>query len=462
MAWTSAATRGARSVSAAVGEGTDILSVSAAVGAANACVQKLGPMHVTGEVTGFRGPNARSGHCYFQVKDDSSVMSVKVWKGIYAKSGVQLKDGLQIEIWGGFDVYAGNGELSFIAKRISVAGEGPLQRQVEALRAKLKAEGLADPSRKRPIPRFCTRVAVIGSISGEVIDDVKRTLLRRNKLVEIQVVGARIQGVGAPEDIIRALGIAASARPDAILLVRGGGSYEDLMTFNDESLCRAVASCPVPVITGIGHEPDWPIVDDVSDRRASTPTGAAESVAPALDEIVGSINTRRERLSRAIDVILEQQARGIGQQGLLMERSMSSLISHESLRVEALANRRCLADPMTIVTDRETSLMQAEQRLLDALPRSLERSSRELDGLAGRMSSAASRIVRPYDARVGSLAATLDALSPLKVLGRGYAIARDAEGHVVTNAASLSEGDAVSVRLGEGSFEATVCGVSTQ
>lgn len=276
------------------------------------------------------------------------------------------------------------------------------------------------------------------------------------------MVGARIQGVGAPEDIIRALGIAAAARPDAILLVRGGGSYEDLMTFNDESLCRAVASCPVPVITGIGHEPDWPIVDDVSDRRASTPTGAAESVAPALDEIVGSINTRRGRLSRAIDVILEQQARGIGQQGLLMERSMSSLISHESLRVEALANRRCLADPMTIVTDRETSLMQAEQRLLDALPRSLERSSRELDGLAGRMSSAASRIVRPYEARVGSLAATLDALSPLKVLGRGYAIARDAEGHVVTSAASLSEGDAVSVRLGEGSFEATVCGVSTQ
>lgn len=195
MAWTSADTRGARSVTDVVG-GSDALSVTAAVGAAGACVKKLGPMLVTGEVTGFRGPNARSGHCYFEVKDDSSVMSVKVWKGIYAKSGVALKDGLQLEMWGSFDVYSGNGELSFIAKRISVAGEGPLQRQVEALRAKLKAEGLADPARKRPIPRFCTRVAVIGSISGEVIDDVKRTLLRRNKLVEIQVVGARIQGVG--------------------------------------------------------------------------------------------------------------------------------------------------------------------------------------------------------------------------------------------------------------------------
>ena len=459
MAWTSVDTRGARSVTDVVG-GSDALSVTAAVGAAGACVKKLGPMLVTGEVTGFRGPNARSGHCYFEVKDDSSVMSVKVWKGIYAKSGVALKDGLQLEMWGSFDVYSGNGELSFIAKRISVAGEGPLQRQVEALRAKLKAEGLADPARKRPIPRFCTRVAVIGSISGEVIDDVKRTLLRRNKLVEIQVVGARIQGVGAPEDIIRALGIAAAARPDAILLVRGGGSYEELMTFSDESLCRAVAACPVPVITGIGHEPDCPIVDDVSDRRASTPTGAAESVAPALDEIVGSINTRRERLSRAMDVILEQHARAIGQQGLLMQRSMSSRISHESLRVESLASRRCLSDPMTIVSDRETSLLQVEQRLLDALPRSLERKGRELDSLASRLSGVGPRIVRPYEARVGSLAATLDALSPLKVLGRGYAIARDADGHVVTNASALAPGDAVSVRLGEGSFEAAVTGVS--
>ena len=459
MAWTSVDTRGARSVTDVVG-GSDALSVTAAVGAAGACVKKLGPMLVTGEVTGFRGPNARSGHCYFEVKDDSSVMSVKVWKGIYAKSGVALKDGLQLEMWGSFDVYSGNGELSFIAKRISVAGEGPLQRQVEALRAKLKAEGLADPARKRPIPRFCTRVAVIGSISGEVIDDVKRTLLRRNKLVEIQVVGARIQGVGAPEDIIRALGIAAAARPDAILLVRGGGSYEELMTFSDESLCRAVAACPVPVITGIGHEPDWPIVDDVSDRRASTPTGAAESVAPALDEIVGSINTRRERLFRAMAVILEQHARAIGQQGLLMQRSMSSRISHESLRVESLASRRCLSDPMTIVSDRETSLLQVEQRLLDALPRSLERKGRELDSLATRLSGVGPRIVRPYEARVGSLAATLDALSPLKVLGRGYAIARDSDGHVVTNASALAPGDAVSVRLGEGSFEAAVTGVS--
>lgn len=455
MAWTTADMRGARTVSQAV-DNSDALTVTEAVASANDAVSSLGSMLVEGEVTGFRGPNARSGHCYFQVKDESAVMSVKVWKWTYAKCDFELKDGLKLDMWGNFDVYPGKGELSFLPKRIAVAGEGPLQRQVEALRAKLKAEGLADPARKRPIPRFCTRVCVVTSLSGSVLDDVKRTLLRRNRLVEIQVVGTRIQGEGAPQDIIRALEVAAAARPDCILLVRGGGSYEDLMTFNDETLCRAVAACPVPVVTGIGHEPDNPIVDDVSDRRASTPTGAAESVAPALDEIVDSINTRRERLSRSMEVILDRAHRATGQQGELMERSVRARLSHERLNVESMASRRCFSSPETIVSDREAQLIQAEQRLLDALPRNLERAGREVEGLGGRLASIAPRIVRPHEVRVASLAATLDALSPLKVLGRGYAIARDEVGHVVTDAATLSPGDSVSVRVGSGSFAATV------
>ena len=455
MAWTTADMRGS-GAGVRPASGADALTVSDAVSAANAKVASLGMVRVEGEVTGFKGPNARSGHCYFQVKDESAVMNVKVWKGIYAKSGVALKDGLKLDMWGSFDVYAGTGELSYIAKRIAVAGEGPLQRQVEALRAKLKAEGLADPARKRPIPRFCTRVCVVASLSGDVLGDVKRTLLRRNKLVEIQVVGTRIQGVGAPQEIIRALEVAAAARPDCILLVRGGGSYEDLMTFNDEALCRAVAACPVPVISGIGHEPDNPIVDDVADRRASTPTAAAESVAPALDEIIASINTRRERLARSMEVILDRARRATGTQGELMGRSISARVAHERLYVESLASRRCLSSPDAIVQDREAALMQAEQRLMDALPRSLERNSRDVEAMAARLEAGASRIVRPHEAKVASLAATLDALSPLKVLGRGYAIARDGGGHVVTDASSLAAGDAVSVRLGTGSFGARV------
>ena len=164
------------------------ISVSSAVGAAKARVGEMGSFLVTGEVTGFRGPNARSGHCYFQV----------VWRGVYASSGIELRDGMQLELRGKFDVYVGSGRLSFIASRISVSGEGLLRQQVALLREKLKIEGLMDPARKRPIMRFCTRVAVVTSLSGSVIDDVKRTLRRRNPLVEIDAVGCQVQGLPAP------------------------------------------------------------------------------------------------------------------------------------------------------------------------------------------------------------------------------------------------------------------------
>lgn len=434
------------------------ISVSSAVGAAKARVGEMGSFLVTGEVTGFRGPNARSGHCYFQVKDESAAMDVIVWRGVYASSGIELRDGMQLELRGKFDVYVGSGRLSFIASRISVSGEGLLRQQVALLREKLKIEGLMDPARKRPIMRFCTRVAVVTSLSGSVIDDVKRTLRRRNPLVEIDAVGCQVQGPGAPATIIRALEVAAASNPDAILLVRGGGSYEDLMTFNDETLARAVSTCPVPVITGIGHEPDNSICDDVADRRTSTPTAAAESVAPALDEIVTSINGRRERLARAMDLALAADERSLEQVDTSLARGMATLLDRERVRLEGLAKRRCLTNPESLIDDRAVALMQSEQRLVDALPRALDRKASSLEDYSVRLDAAASRMPRPHEAMVSSMAATLDALSPLKVLGRGYAIARDEAGHVVTDASSLAVGDSVSVRVGVGSFEASVTG----
>ncbi len=212
------------------------LSVHEAVTVAGAHVDAIPSLVVMGEVSGFRGPNARSGHCYFQLKDDQSAMDAIVWRGTYQKCGFALRDGLKVVMGGKFNVYKGSGRLSFVARTVSLAGEGALRQKVAELARKLEAEGLMAQERKRPIPRFCTRVCVVTSLSGSVIDDVKRTLARRNPLVQIQEVGCSVQGPGAPATIIRALRIAAEARPDAILLVRGGGSFEDLMTFNDEAL----------------------------------------------------------------------------------------------------------------------------------------------------------------------------------------------------------------------------------
>ncbi len=459
MAWDVSETTGNASfASGSARSHGEPLSVSGAVLAAKERVNGMGRLVVTGEVTGFRGPNKGSGHCYFQVKDEVSSMDVIVWRGVYAASGIRLEDGLLLELSGKFDVYKGSGRLSFIADKVCVSGEGLLRQKVAELHAKLKAEGLMDRER-RYIPRFCTRVAVVTSLSGSVIDDVKRTLKRRNPLVEILCAGCKVQGPGAEQSIIAALGVAAAARPDVILLVRGGGSYEDLMTFNDEALARAVASCPVPVITGIGHEPDVTICDYVSDRRQSTPTAAAECVAPALDDIVLQINGRRERMNRAMGVILSGCEVQVQQSGSGLPRSLSNRLAQERMRLESLASHRCLRDFKSVISDYETSLMQSEQRLLDALPRAVERRSRDVSSLTSRLAEVAPRLTRAQEAQVGRLAATLDALSPLKVLGRGYAIACDEAGHVLGDASEVSVGSEVSVRLGSGSFSANVTSV---
>ena len=221
------------SSSASGAEKAEALTVSQAAEMAAGALNTIPRITVLGEVTGFRGPNARSGHCYFQIKDESSALDCIVWRGVYDKR----------LFTGTFDLYKPTGKMSFKASSFTLAGEGLLRQQVAQLAEKLRLEGLMEPERKRHIPAFCTRVAVVTSLSGSVINDVKRTLRRRNPLVELVCVGSKVQGQGAPAELIEGLRRAASVvpAPDCILLVRGGGSFEDLMTFNDEALARGRA-----------------------------------------------------------------------------------------------------------------------------------------------------------------------------------------------------------------------------
>ena len=432
------------------------ISVSDAVGLAKGAVSQWPTLVVAGEVSGFRGPNARSGHCYFEVKDDGASMSVIVWRGTAQKMGFQLRDGLAVQLTGKFDVYKASGKLSFVASKVEAAGEGLLRQQVAELARRLEREGLMDPARKRRVPAFCSRVCVVTSLSGSVIEDVKRTLARRNRLVEIDVVGCSVQGAEAPSTIVRALATAAAARPDAILLVRGGGSFEDLMCFNDESVARAIAACPVPVVTGIGHEPDTTIADMVADRRASTPTAAAESVAPAFDEVERQMLQRQVRLGRAMSAALSIRAQRVSSLGRLMAGSFDAELSRRRVALEALGARRCLTDPLATLTMRGDDLMQTEQRLHDALPRTLSRQREGCEHASARLRAAAGKLLAPGETTLARLAASLDALSPLSVLARGYAIARDGEGHVIKDARALSVGDELTVLLGAGSVGARV------
>ena len=432
------------------------LSVAEAIELANRQLKALPSLVVRGEVSGFRGPNARSGHCYFDVKDDSAAMSVIVWRGTAQRLDFALKDGLEVVLTGGFDVYRGSGKMSFVARKVELAGEGLLRQQVAELARRLEAEGLMEASRKRKVPVFCTRVCVVTSLSGSVIEDVKRTLRRRNPLVKVDVVGCAVQGRQAPATIVRALRVAEASRPEAILLVRGGGSFEDLMCFNDESVARAIAACTVPVVTGIGHEPDTTIADMVADRRASTPTAAAESVAPPFDQIESQMVQRQLRLGRAMQATLERCATSVGHAGQRADAAVRARLDLERSRVEAFASRPCLRDPRATLVDQAHDLDRAAERLAEAMPRALARRREGAGRLQERLVRAGAGVTSAARAQLARQAASLDALSPLRVLARGYAIAERPDGHVLRSAAEAAPGDRVRVRLGEGSLEATV------
>lgn len=433
-----------------------VLSVSDAVLFAKNEVASMPSMTVVGEVSGFRGPNYKSGHCYFDVKDPVSSMAVIVWSKIYAASGITLQDGMKIQMTGKFDIYASSGKLSFHARTIQIAGEGDLRQKVAQLAKKLEKEGLTDISRKRYIPEFCTRIGVVTSLSGSVIDDVKRTLARRNPLVELEVSGCAVQGTYAPATIIRALQVAATTHPDAILLVRGGGSFEDLMCFNDEGVARAIAACPVPVITGIGHEPDTTIADMVSDRRTSTPTAAAESVAPAISELQTTFNNRISRLGNATRKILQFYKTGLTTVEQRSNLAMKNALASKQYQLEKLSDRPCLKDPAYIISTRTEDLNQTEQRLMDALPVLLSRKKETLSVESQRLTRASAAMLHPHEALLSSLAGKLDALSPLKVLTRGYAYVQDEKGSVIKTAKDASVGDSLLVKMTDGTIKATV------
>ncbi len=460
----------------------DTLSVSQAVDLAAGALDALPQLTVIGEVTGFRGPNARSGHCYFQIKDDTAAVDCIIWRGSYAKRTFEFRDGMEVQFTGSFNLYKATGRMSFVAKSFSLAGEGLLRQQVAQLAEKLRREGLMDESRRKFIPVLCTRVAVVTSLSGAVIDDVKRTLRRRNPLVELICVGAKVQGEGAEAELISALNRAAAITPapDCILLVRGGGSFEDLMTFNNEALARAVAACPVPVITGIGHEPDTSICDMVSDRRCSTPTAAAESVAPAMSDLVDVTNVRARRLARAMDARVKQADASGQALADRMTRAMDTRLERLRMVVNSYAARPCLTDPTNIVDRRRVQLAQTSDRLIAAIERSQQRFRAQFESMpallaastsgfapkrhaleleSSRLKHVGSTLLADKQTQLRSSAASLEALSPLKVLARGYSIAYGPEG-VVTGIEQLNTGDNLRLALADGNVYATVDSVS--
>ena len=388
----------------------------------------LGSVAVRGELSNYKV--YPSGHHYFTLKDAESSVRCVMFRSAASKLRFRPESGMGVIVYGRVSVYPRDGAYQLYCEAILPEGSGALQLAYEQLREKLAKEGLFDREHKKPIPRYPERIAVVTSSAGAAVHDIIRVLRRRWPLAKVILLPVRVQGEEAPPEIAAAIRWASEHKiADTLITGRGGGSIEDLWAFNDERVARAIYDCEIPVISAVGHEPDVTIADFVADLRAATPSNAAELAAPDVNELLQAIDTARSRLDRAV---LKKVGDG-----------------RESL--DALASRRVLVSA--------TGFIEQRRLRLDALKTRLEGTLGFVERLKSRLEAASARLNGAADASLAArkneyvrLAAKLDALSPLKVLSRGYAIALDAEGRAVKDARGVAVGERLTVKLNSGAL----------
>ena len=374
-------------------------------------VPQLQTIFVRGEISNYKC--YPSGHHYFTLKDEGSALRCVMFRGMAAKLRFRPENGMKVVAFGRIGVFPRDGGYQLYCSDLSVQGVGDLHVAFEQLKEALGKEGLFDPAHKKPLPKYPRRIAIITSSAGAAVHDMLRILKARWPMSEVVLLPVRVQGAEAPAEIAGALRYANKWKvADLIITGRGGGSIEDLWAFNDERVARAIYASDLPVISAVGHEPDVTISDFVADARASTPSNAAEIAVPEQKE-----------LRRRLDTL-----------SVRMEQSAQKRVKALRERYEALARSRVLRDPMAFIDDK---------RLL------LDYTQRKLSTLAQAQTAQRAQ-------RIASLAASLDALSPLKVLGRGYAVARDENGTILRAAEEASVGEMIEVLLGQGSLMCTV------
>lgn len=437
----------------------EALSVSAAITIAKSLLQQHA-FRITGEVSELSDkPGYKA--VYFTIKDNDATLSCLMWKNRYAQAGVPLRIGAKVVVTGKFTIFAPKGRMNFEVSSLSLAGDGDLRAQVAALAEKLRQEGLMDTARKRPLVIYPQRIGLVTSPRGAAVHDVLRTLRRRFPAAKILLAGVPVEDKQASLNMIEALHTVVAAGAEEVLVVRGGGSFEDLMPFNDEALARAIAQCPVPVITGIGHEPDTSIADMVADYRASTPTAAAEAVSPH---------------QRDVALLLDEDARR-------MKSVMMARLNRSDEYLNQIAARPVFRDPL--------SLFATDFQMLDVLQMSLDRSLgrylpvqiQNLNQLSHALNQAelallhryrdslvslqtvlekvGTKSLEPRVSEVALMAARLHDLSPLKTLARGWSIAHNEDGVVVQSITQVKPGDRLSVRVKDGLIDTNVISTDT-
>jgi len=437
-------------------------------------------VRVRGEVSGFK--RAASGHLYMTLKDENAVLDAVCWRGTAGRLSIDPEDGLEVICTGKLTTYPGRSKYQIVVEQMEMAGEGALLKLLEDRRKKLAAEGLFDDSRKRELPYLPEVIGVVTSPTGAVIRDILHRLsdrFPRHVLlwpVLVQGDGAADQVTAAIEGFNRIEAGGSVPRPDLIIVARGGGSLEDLWAFNEENVVRAAAASDIPLISAVGHETDTTLIDFASDRRAPTPTAAAEMAVPVRAELQATVLDNERRMIAAIHRLIEDRrlrveglARGLpdldsligtqqqrldgederlgnAMQGLLRERGQQ--VAHWAAQIKP---------PQQVLFETQTRVAQGGKDLAAAIERFLDGQDNRAARIADRFVPAlAERQTRDAEQKLNSAGALLESLSFRRVLDRGYAVVRGTDGNAVMTAATLQTGDSVLVEFSDGRVGADV------
>ena len=417
-----------------------VLTVSELTAQLRAVLEERFPaVWVEGEISNYRLYG--SGHAYFTLKDADSQLRCVLFRNRGRRIKFEPADGLHVMAFGSVEVYAQRGEYQLVVELLEPRGLGALQLAFEQLKARLQAEGLFDPARKRGLPRFPKKIGIVTSPSGAALRDMLRVIGRRFGELHIVIAGCRVQGDGAAAEIAQALrDLNALGDVDVIIVGRGGGSIEDLWAFNEEAVARAIVASKAPVISAVGHEVDFTIADFVADLRAPTPSAAAELVVREKQAVVDALAELRSRLEHAAARPLRDLDRRVDETTTRLRRGMHGEWRRAAHRAELAAAALRSASPVARVVNGRHRLERLDARMRSEIRHTVAQSRHRLSAATGSLAS----------------------LSPLAVLGRGYSLARTPTGEIVRSVRQVAVGDDVRVLLHEGSLDCRVAATREQ
>lgn len=411
---------------------------------------------VEGEISNFRAPDA--GHLYFTLKDGNAQIRVVMFRSSARLLRFRPADGMQVVVRGRVTIYEDRGELQISAEYLEPKGAGALQIAFEQLKAKLEAEGLFATERKKPVPTLPARIGIVTSPQAAALRDILNILRRRHHTVSVLIYPAQVQGEAAALEVATAVRYFSTQRNvDVVVVARGGGSAEDLAAFNNEGLARAVAASQVPVISAVGHETDFTILDFVADLRAPTPSAAAELVIRSRQEVEDHTQALYERLARAIRYRL-----------LIGRQTLTELARHGAFArmMDGINQRQQKLDDLTFRLERaERALLEHRRRSWETtsaairhydLPLVLSGMRRQIDAATAAMVSVMRNVLLQHKIRAERMMTALQSLSPLAILDRGYALIFDSSAQLLKDAAQVQPGDQITARLARGEIQATV------